>query len=81
MQLIISLLAAGIAGWLAGKIMDCNGNILRNVILGCIGGFVGSILLGLFGLYGRGFVGSVIVGVIGSCIVIWLSNLLTLRRP
>ena len=46
--LIISLVVAGIAGWLAGNIMKAqpivigNSPIIGNVVLGIIGGFVGN---------------------------------------
>lgn len=74
MSLIISLLVGGIAGWLAGKIMNNQGGIIRNIILGIIGGFVGNLVLGLIGIHGSGFIGSIVVAVVGSCIVIWLVN-------
>ena len=47
LNLIISLVVAGVAGWLAGNIMkmqplQIGGNpIIGNVLLGLIGGFVG----------------------------------------
>lgn len=38
--------------------------------IGIIGGIVGSISLGIFGLYGSGIIGNIIVSVIGACILI-----------
>ena len=72
--LILGLLTGGIAGWLAGKIMNNEGTLIRNILLGCVGGIVGNVVLGLIGLYGRGFFGNIIVSVVGSCIIIWLVN-------
>ena len=71
-SLIINLLVGGIAGWLAGKIMNNQGSMLRNTILGIIGGTVGGLVLGLIGIHGSGFIGNIAVSVVGSCIVIWL---------
>lgn len=76
-NVIVSLLIAGIAGWLTGKIMNVNGNMVLNVLLGIVGGVVGNIALSIIGIHGSGFIGNVIVAVIGSCIVIWLVNKLT----
>lgn len=77
--LIIGLFTGGIAGWLAGKIMNNEGGLLRNILLGCVGGIVGNAVLGLVGLYGRGFLGNIIVSVVGSCIIIWLVNNISRR--
>lgn len=49
--IIISIIIGGIAGWLAGKIMNSNFTLPGNIGIGIIGGIVGSISLGIFGLY------------------------------
>ena len=72
--LIINLVLGGLAGWIAGKLMRSDGTVLRNVILGLAGGIVGSIVLGLVGIQGRGIIGGTIVSVVGACILIWLSR-------
>lgn len=73
-SILVSLIVAGIAGWLTCKLMNMDGNIVLNVFLGILGGTVGSILLSLVGIHGSGFLGNIIVAVIGSCIVVWLVN-------
>lgn len=73
-SILVSLIVAGIAGWLTCKLMNMDGNIVLNVFLGILGGTVGSILLSFVGIHGSGFIGNVIVSVIGSCIVVWLVN-------
>lgn len=77
--LIIGLFTGGIAGWLARKIMNNEGSVLRNILLGIVGGIVGNVVLGLIGIHGSGLIGSIIVAVVGSCIVIWLVNNLSGR--
>lgn len=74
MGIIITLITGAIAGWLAGKLMDSEGSMIRNILLGLIGGVVGSIVLGIFGLHGSGLIGGTIVSVVGACILIWLSK-------
>ena len=70
MEIIISIITRGIAGWLAGKLMKSNFSILGNICIGFVGGIVGGILLSIVGLSGSGFIGNIIVGVIGACVLI-----------
>ncbi len=70
MQIIISIITGGIAGWLAGKLMKSNFSILGNICIGLVGGIVGGLLLSLIGLSGSGFIGNIVVGVVGACILI-----------
>lgn len=78
--LIISLVVAGVAGWLAGNIMKAqpivigNSPIIGNVVLGIIGGFVGSRMLWLIGLGTSGLIGSLIASVLGAIVVIYVVN-------
>ena len=47
---IFSLLVGALAGYIAGRIMGSETSTLRNIVLGILGGFVGSILFGLIGI-------------------------------
>ena len=71
---IINLFFGGLAGWIAGKLMNSDGSMLRNIILGLVGGVVGSIVLGIFGIHGTGRIGGTIASIVGACILIWISN-------
>ena len=71
---IINLFFGGLAGWIAGKLMNSDGSMLRNIILGLVGCVVGSIVLGIFGIHGTGRIGGTIVSIVGACILIWISN-------
>ena len=78
LNLIISLVVAGVAGWLAGNIMkvqplQIGGNpILGNVLLGLVGGFVGSAMLWLIGFGTSGLIGGLIAAVLGAIVVIYV---------
>jgi uncharacterized membrane protein YeaQ/YmgE (transglycosylase-associated protein family) len=73
MGIILSLIIAGIAGWIAGNIMKSGGfGILGNVLLGIVGGFVGQAMLWLVGLGTRNIVGSLIAAVLGAIVVLYL---------
>lgn len=86
MGLIITLVLAGIVGWIASKIMHTDGEMgwLANVIVGIIGGFLGTTLLGFIAPAtptdnGLSFPG-IIVGVIGACLAIYLWKLISGRK-
>ena len=72
LRIIITLVIGGIAGWIAGKLMDSEGSVIRNIILGLVGGGVGNFVLGLIGIHGSGLIGGSLVSVLGACILIWL---------
>lgn len=70
---IIKIALWALAGFLASKLMS-GGNPqgwLGNIILGLVGGVVGSLLFSLVGLESHG-VGNIIVSTVGACVVIWL---------
>lgn len=86
MGLIITLLLAALVGWIASKIMKTDAQMgwIANVVVGMIGGFIGTWLLGSFapatptdnGLSLSG----IIVGVVGACIAIFVWQLITRQR-
>jgi uncharacterized membrane protein YeaQ/YmgE (transglycosylase-associated protein family) len=85
LSLIISLVVAGVAGWLAGNIMKAQplaisgSPIIGNVLLGIVGGFVGSAMLWLIGLGTSGLIGSLIAAVLGAIVVIYVVDYLKKR--
>ena len=63
------------SGWyIAGRIMGSETSTVRNIVLGILGGFVGSIVFGLIGLSATGIVGEILVSVVGACICIWIGR-------
>ena len=77
-NLIISVIVAGVAGFLAGNIMNkqpiqIGGNpIFGNVLLGLIGGFVGSAMLWVMGFGSSGLISGLIEAVLGAIVVIYV---------
>ena len=74
MGLIISLVIAGVCGWLAGIIMKSSFPWSINVIIGLVGGALFSWIAGSFIIQGP--IGNIIGGVIGSCLVIFIIKLI-----
>ena len=68
--LLWSLIYGAIVGWLAGKLMNSQGGIFKNMVIGCVGGMVGHFLLGLLGFSAHGVIARLIVSVVGACIAI-----------
>lgn len=72
---ILSIIVGGLIGWAGQAIMNVNvpGGIIGNIIVGFVGSWLGSLLLGdflAFGIYIQDF--AVIPAVIGSILVVWL---------
>lgn len=69
-----ALVMGTLVGWIAGKLMNVEGGLLRNIVIGVIGSFVGSAVFGLLGFYAYGWFADLVVGVAGACLFIWLGR-------
>ena len=84
-NLLVWVIVGGIAGWLAGMVVQGTGlGVIGDVIVGIvgalIGGFVLSLLLpGTFGISGFNL-GSLVVAFIGAVILLFVVKLFTGRR-
>ena len=66
------IIAGGLAGWIAEKIMKFDTGLLMNIALGIGGAIVMNFILGsLMGIVFAGFIGQIILGIIGACILIY----------
>lgn len=74
LHLIGSLVTGAIIGWIASNIMNSESSLLRNIVVGIVGSFVGSFLFGLLGFYAFGWFANLVVSVIGACVFIWLGR-------
>lgn len=74
---IISMLVVGaLSGFCAARLMgDWHApNIIRNILIGIAGSFVGSLLFGLIGFSAHGFIARIIVSIVGACAFIWIAR-------
>ena len=79
--ILLWLLFGAVVGWLAGIIMKSKGSLLRNIILGIVGSFVGGFIASLlgFGSLGADFsfnIVNVLISIAGACLVILLVRVL-----
>ena len=73
-KLLISLILGAIAGWAANRIMSGeSGSLLRNIIIGIVGSFIGTGLAGLFGISVTWF-GNILLSIAGACLCIFVGR-------
>ena len=66
-----------IAGYIASLLQKGEGSgCLMNIIIGVIGGFLGSWIFSLVDLSPNSWIGEIIVSIIGACIFLWFLKLL-----
>jgi uncharacterized membrane protein YeaQ/YmgE (transglycosylase-associated protein family) len=76
-----TLFIGGLAGWIAEKIMKTDHGLLRNIIVGIIGSYVGAFLANALGIrlneiFQGWFVGNLIVSVIGAVVLLYVVRLI-----
>jgi uncharacterized membrane protein YeaQ/YmgE (transglycosylase-associated protein family) len=76
MNIIITLLLAALVGWIASKVMNTDAQMggIANIIVGVVGGLIGTLLLGFIAPAtptdnGLNLAG-IVVGVLGACVAI-----------
>ncbi|GAB05889.1 GlsB/YeaQ/YmgE family stress response membrane protein [Gordonia amarae] len=75
------IIIGGLAGWIAGKIMDDKNGLVLNIVFGIIGGLIGGFLLKLIGVdvEGGGMIFSFVTCLAGACLVLWIGRLVGAR--
>lgn len=75
MHLLYFLLIGLVAGWLAGQIMKGKGfGWLGNLIVGCVGAFIGGFVFDLLNITAHGLLGSLVAALAGALILLWIIN-------
>ena len=79
MGFIAWIIVGGLAGILAKRIMKEEGGLVRNIILGIVGGLAGGSLTELIG--GQGITGfniwSLLVATFGAVVIIWFGRVVS----
>jgi uncharacterized membrane protein YeaQ/YmgE (transglycosylase-associated protein family) len=77
MGFILYLAIGGLAGYLAGKALKGEGfGFLVDIIVGIVGGWLGSWLFGVFEISIPGHMGELVTAFVGACILVYISRLM-----
>lgn len=80
MEFIIWLIVGGIAGWIAGLIVQGSGfGIIGDIVIGILGGFIGGWLLSKIGfpvIGGSAVISQLIEAVIGAVVLLLIVKLI-----
>ena len=76
---IVKIALWALAGFVASELMSTKGSLLWNIVLGIIGGGVGSLVAGWVGIRSTNTLGGIIVSIAGACLVIALGRMLLPR--
>jgi uncharacterized membrane protein YeaQ/YmgE (transglycosylase-associated protein family) len=75
--MIRAIIVGLIAGWLTGKMMRGYGyGALADILLGLVGGIIGSIVFGFFGLHAYHAIGSLTVSTVGALLLVAASRVI-----
>ncbi len=81
--ILITLAIGALAGWLGSMLFSGNGlGLPGNIIVGILGSFVGSWLLGKLNVSigGSAIVNAIITGAIGAFVILFLLNLIFQKK-
>ena len=71
--IIVSIFIGALAGFIAGKIMKSGHGLLLNIIIGLVGGVLGSWIFSILGLpVSDSFWGQLLVGTVGAGVLLWI---------
>ena len=84
-QIIVTLAIGALIGWAASKVMKCNnGGLLRYIIIGVVGSFVGGWVGGLLGIGKPSLQNIDLVGMLvsigGACLLIAAARFFTGKK-
>ncbi|MCA3575198.1 MAG: GlsB/YeaQ/YmgE family stress response membrane protein [Aestuariivirga sp.] len=79
-----TLFIGALAGWIAEKVMKENHGLIKNIIIGVIGSFVGAFIANLLGIrlgeiFQGWFWGNLIVAAVGAIVLLYVLRLIRSR--
>ena len=77
MGMLIAILIGALSGIIAGKFMKYGLGLIWAIVVGVVGGFLGSWIFSILGLPVSGsFWGQLLVGTVGAIVLLWLVSLI-----
>lgn len=82
MSFFYFLIIGIISGWLAGKLLNGGGfGLIKNLLIGVVGAFVGGWLFDLVGLSTNGsLIGSIITSTVGAVVLLFVLGMVKQRK-
>ena len=77
---LASIIIGTLVGWLAGKIMNSQTGLLKNIILGWVGSVVGNFVANLLQISSDSLAGNILLSLGGACLVIFLVRLISGKK-
>ncbi len=74
--ILMSIFVGFLAGFIAEKVTKSDHGIVKNIVVGILGGLVGAFLANAMGVQVRGFWGVLIASAVGAIVVLWLVRVL-----
>ncbi len=73
---IAGIIIGGVAGWLAGKLMDIRFGIFMNIVIGIVGAVLANTIFDSADIHvASGWLGYLVQGFVGSCILLFLAKI------
>ena len=81
MSFFATILVGILAGWFAEKAMKVDMPLWKNLVVGLLGGALGSAVLGIIGYETTGgIIAGVLVAFVGACIILWAWKKITGKK-
>jgi len=73
---IATIIVGGLAGWLAGILMDLRFGVFMNIVIGIIGAMLANAIFEAANIHvAAGWLGYLVQGFVGSCILLFIAKL------
>jgi uncharacterized membrane protein YeaQ/YmgE (transglycosylase-associated protein family) len=71
-----AIIIGGVAGWLAGILMDLRFGVFMNIVIGIVGAVLANAIFARADIYvASGWLGYLVAGFTGSCILLFIAKL------
>jgi uncharacterized membrane protein YeaQ/YmgE (transglycosylase-associated protein family) len=83
MGILVWIIFGALVGWIASMIMQTEGGLVPDIILGIVGAIIGGVVMRLLGQGGVGGFNlySILVAVLGACILIGVVRSIRPSKP
>lgn len=74
--IIATIFFGGLAGWLAGKLMDMRFGVFMNIVIGIVGAVIAGAIFRTFGVFVEGnWLGYLVTSFVGASLLLFVAKL------